>query len=118
DHIRNFNGGLRTEFFDFRVENHAKWSFPACLDFCQPRRWIHAPSGTLEGGMFGIKWPVLWMAFMMVSAKDLGKGKGPEYPDGIVATFTARENGQLESLVALWQQELRSSISKLQETRE
>jgi hypothetical protein len=68
--------------------------------------------------MFGIKWPVLWMAFMMVSAKDLGKGKGPEYPDGIVATFTARENGQLESLVALWQQELRSSISKLQETRE
>ncbi|KAF8594189.1 hypothetical protein BDV93DRAFT_515982 [Ceratobasidium sp. AG-I] len=71
---------VREEFFNFLDRDHARWSLPACLAWANPENWIHPLSGTIVGGPYGCKWPILLLAFLLVSAQQLELGQDPEYP--------------------------------------
>lgn len=66
--------------------------------------------------MFGAKWPILFLCFLTTCANDIEMGEGPEYPEGVVASFARRDFGQLETLSGLWSNELSDSTKKLQES--
>ncbi|KDN34210.1 hypothetical protein RSAG8_12695, partial [Rhizoctonia solani AG-8 WAC10335] len=59
DHLVSDGSWLPKEYFDWRGINHGLWGLLGTLQYCQPAKWRHQASGTILGGMFGIKWPVV-----------------------------------------------------------
>ncbi|KAF8594274.1 hypothetical protein BDV93DRAFT_515911 [Ceratobasidium sp. AG-I] len=104
---------VREEFFNFLDRDHARWSLPACLAWANPENWMHEPSGTIEGGPYGCKWPILLLAFLLVSARQLELGNNPEYPRVLSPAFSARDLEQIYGVSQLWADQFEISVGIL-----
>src|SRR4051794_5843004 len=80
EHFEKHDWCIREEFFNHLDPKHAKWSLPACIAWCHPSRWFHEPSHTLEGGPYGIKWPILFLVFLVGCATSITRGNMPVFP--------------------------------------
>jgi hypothetical protein len=93
-------GYLHRNFFDPSSSEKLSWSLESCLTWANPEVWMHTPSGTLEGGPYGIKWPVLLLLHIrlnMMALQGLASGAGgirkPDYYETLRPQFSPREEG-------------------------
>lgn len=81
-----------------------------------PERWIHEPSGTLEGGPLGCRWPLLILAFIRISAARLLNNETPPYEEDLAASFTEQDMQQIAEIEGKWRECFTSSCVALQAT--
>lgn len=118
EQFRMDNGFLRQAFFDVRHEEHTKYNLKRCLAWADPSNWLHIPSGTLEGGPWGCKWPILLLVFILMCDNSLGDGYIPSYAETISATFTDEDRASIYELADTWRCTLLGSMETLLETTE
>lgn len=104
---------LREEFFNFYHPDHLRWSLPACIVWANPEQWIHEASRTLEGGRYGIKWPILLLIFIQVTAVRFNLGQRPVYSMATEPTISSNDIAQLNAMVVLWEERLADSLEIL-----
>lgn len=78
------------------------WTLPACLDYADPQRWIHGPSGTIVGGCNGSKWPLLLINVLKINLHRQGLIRDPRAPSGTSNEFTVEEIRQINDLETKW----------------
>jgi hypothetical protein len=75
---------------------------------------MHIVSGTLEGGPYGMKWPILFLAFLVGCAISIRRGNTPTFPHGTRAEFLPRDLEQLNDIAALWRVEVERTAQRLE----
>lgn len=102
----NEDGFLREEFFRFDKPENYPWSFTRCMEWIAPQKWIHTPTGTLEGGPYGCKWPILLILFIRDNMGRLANKQYPTYSAATRAEFHPRDAFQLTAVANEWTQAL------------
>lgn len=112
--FRNQKGFLPLAFFDHEEQDHRSYCWTRCATWVEPEYWKHTPSGSLLGGPYGVKWPILLLLHIQLNALLIKKGTRPPYkdPNGRVI-FQDRDVAQIHGAIEDLCAQLRISVQIL-----
>ncbi|KAG8755686.1 hypothetical protein FRC11_005875 [Ceratobasidium sp. 423] len=115
------DGWLPIEFYDFREPKHFLTGLVRTLEWCMPKSWKHAPSDTLLGGPFGVKWAVIVLLHVRLNANIVQadfKRARMHYGSNPTVEFSSRDITQLDSAIIKVAGALRDSIARLSQSKQ
>ncbi|KEP45147.1 hypothetical protein V565_311340, partial [Rhizoctonia solani 123E] len=93
---------LTTPFFDYLDPVHFYHGLSNTLAWCHTRNWRHAPTNTVAGGPYGIKWPIIILILIRHNYQRLARlsiNETSPVPAGIRAEWTARDEDQFLAVI-------------------
>ncbi|KAG8716633.1 hypothetical protein FRC09_015466 [Ceratobasidium sp. 395] len=96
--VQEPGGFISPQYYrQLRAEDRA-WRLFSLLNSCEANKWIHAASGTMVSGRYGVKWPVLMLVFLRLNQQMI-QAANPKLPDsyaGLDAALSSRDVEEVE----------------------